>query len=104
MADSLVPSPFCHVQSRMSGRSSPLGGDVALVLGKFVADDVMRVGPAGRQLRHAVEHVGHQMKPIQIVQDGHIERRRGRAFFLLPPDMEIMMICPAVGQAWINQE
>ena len=38
------------------------------------------------------------MKAIHVIDEHHVERRRGGAFFLIAADVEILVIGPAVRQ------
>ena len=39
------------------------------------------------------------MKTIQFIQDGHIERCRGRLFFLVTPDVNVVVVGSAIGES-----
>ena len=74
-------------------------GDVLLVLDQLVAHDLLGVGRAGAELRDAVDHVADQVEPVEVVEHHHVERRRGRAFFLVAADVEVVVVGAAIGQA-----
>src|SRR6266567_492387 len=76
--------------------------NVLLVLQEFVADRLFGIRRAGSEPRDAVNDIGHEMEPVQIIQDRHIERRRRGAFFLVAAHVEIGMIGAAVGEP-VNQ-
>ena len=65
-----------------------------LCLDEFIADVLLG--------KDAIDHVAHQMEAVEIVQHGHVERRRGRAFFLIAAHMEVVVVGAAVRQA-VNQ-
>ena len=58
---------------------------------------LLQIGPLGTQMRQAIDHVLHQMEPVQVVLHPHVEGRRDRALFLVAPDVEVA-VGPAVGQ------
>jgi len=57
-------------------------GDVVFVFEELVADVLLGVGGRRSQLRQPVQHVAKQMKPVEVVQHHHVERRGRRAFLL----------------------
>jgi hypothetical protein len=52
-----------------------------------------------RQSRHPIDHVHHQVKAVEVVQHDHVERRRRRAFLLVPADVEVSVIRASIGEA-----
>src|SRR5580704_6827793 len=58
--------------------------------------------PHALQPRNAINQIPGQMESIEIVAHGHVERRRGRAFFLVSADVEIVMIVAPVCEP-VNQ-
>ena len=62
-------------------------------------EDTVGVGGAGAQTRHAVDDVDDQVEAVEIIQHHHVERRRGRPFFLVPANVQLMVIGPAIRQA-----
>ena len=71
--------------------------DVLLVLDELVLHHLLQVGPLGAQLRQAIDHVLHQVEPVQVVLHPHVKGRRDRALFLVAPDVQVA-VGPAVGQ------
>ena len=57
--------------------------DVLLVFEKLVADGLFDVSGARAEGGHAIDHVGDEMKAVQIVHHYHVKRSRGRAFCTL---------------------
>ncbi len=53
------------------------------VFHEFVLDGLFGVGGPRAQLRQAVDHVGEEMESVQVVQDDHVEGRRGGAFLFV---------------------
>src|SRR5258708_32571169 len=51
------------------------------------------------QSRDAVDHITSEMKSIQIVQDGHVERSGCGSFFLVSADVKIVVIGAAIREA-----
>ena len=73
--------------------------NVLLVLDELVAQELLEMPVDGLQPRHAVDHVARQMKAVEIVQHGHIERRGGRAFFFVSAHVKIVVVRAPVGEA-----
>ncbi len=87
-----------HVQSRISGivvavlaRVRPRGEPP---FGHVLAQMRCTVGEA----RHAVDHVDHEVEPVEVVEHDHVERRRRRAFLLVAADVEVRVVRAAVRQ------
>ena len=75
------------------------GGDVCLVLNQLVAHCLLCIGSNISELRYAVDYICHKIEAVQIVQDTHVKRSRRSPFFLISPDMEILMVRPPVRQS-----
>ena len=45
---------------------------------------------------HATDHVACEVEPVQIVADPHVERRGRRPLLLVAPDMQVVMVGPAI--------
>src|SRR5262249_6968916 len=73
-------------------------GDELLVVDELVADRLFGVSGACPKLRNAVDHVAYQVEAIEIVQHAHVERRRGRALFLVAAHVDVVVARSAVGQ------
>ena len=58
----------------------------------------LKWAPTIAQRRHAVDHVDRQMEAVELVQHRHVERRRGRAFFLVAAHVHVVVIGAPVGQ------
>ena len=58
---------------------------------------LLQVGALGAQLRHAVDHVLHEVEAIQLVLHPHVEGRRDGALFLVAADVKVA-VRPAVGE------
>ena len=50
------------------------------------------------ELGQAVDHVRHQMEPVEVVHDRHVERRADRPFFLVAAHVQVLVVGAAVGQ------
>src|SRR5207244_7399057 len=74
----------------------PVLGDVLPVLKELVADGLLRVGRFRAKLRHAVDHVLDEMEAVEVVQHHHVERRGGRAFFLVAAHVEVLVVGAAI--------
>src|SRR2546426_1130110 len=77
------PLPLSNLRQIIAVR-----GDIFLVLQALVQHRLFGIGSGQPQLRHSFNHVYDQMETIEIVENHHIKRRRGGAFFLVAPDME----------------
>lgn len=53
----------------------------------------------GAQVGNIIEDIAYQMKPIQAVQHGHVKGRRGGAFLLVAPNVDVGVVGTAVGEA-----
>ena len=71
--------------------------DVLLVLDQLLVDRLLEVGRSGAELGKPVDHVLHQMEPVEVVEDHHVERCGRRALLLVPADVQVA-VGPAVGQ------
>ncbi len=47
---------------------------------------------------HPINHILNKVEAIQIVADSHVKGRSGGSFFLIPSDVEILVVRPTVGQ------
>jgi len=76
--------------------------DVQPVFGQEVDHPLLEIRPTGPQVRQAIDGVADKVEAIEVVQHGHVERCRDRAFFLVSPHVQVVMIRPAVGEP-VNQ-
>ena len=56
-------------------------------------------GLARAEPGHAVDHVLHEVEPIEVVAHHHVERRRGGALFLVAAHVHVLVVGAAVRQA-----
>ena len=61
--------------------------DVMFVLDQLVLHHLLQIGPLGAQLRQAIDHVLHQVEPVQVVLHSHVKGRRDRALLLVAADV-----------------
>ena len=80
------------------GHVVAVAGDVLLVLDQLVAESLLGISGHIAELRHPVDHVRRQMKPVEVVADDHVEGGRRRPFLLLAADMDVAVVGAAVGQ------
>src|SRR3984957_16774515 len=73
--------------------------DVFAVIDQLVADLLFGIGGPLAKLRHAIDDVADEMESVEVVDHAHIERRRGRALFLVAADMNVIVPRPPIGQA-----
>src|SRR5205823_2267692 len=76
--------------------------DIRPVLDQLVPQALLNVPRDVAETLNPVEHITREMKPVKLIEHRHIERCRGSAFFLVSPDMEIVVVSPAVCQP-VNQ-
>ena len=72
--------------------------NVCFVLDEFIAHGLFGIRGHRPKLRYPVDHVDDEMETVKIVEHGHIERGCGRPFFLVPTDMQIVMVGPPIGE------
>ncbi len=72
------------------------------MLDELIAQLLAQINAAFAGLRHAVDHVHHQMKTVEFVEHCHVERRGDGALFLVAANVDIVVIGAAIGQA-MNQ-
>src|SRR5579862_3001618 len=82
--------------------------DVELVLDELISQPLFFVTRDALKPRNTVEHVARQVKPVEIIQHSHVERRGRGSFFLVSTDVQVVVISAPVGQAmnevWIAME
>ena len=66
---------------------APVFPDMQPVRRQALIQELQRAFPEWSQLGHAFNDRGVQMEPIDLIQNHHIERRRGSAF--LPESMNV---------------
>src|ERR1019366_3160330 len=72
--------------------------DVMLVLDQLVFHLLLQVGALESQIRYAVDHVMHQVEPVQVVLHPHVKGRRDGALFLVATDVQVA-VGTGVGEA-----
>src|SRR5438034_8444096 len=73
--------------------------DIFLVFDQFITHELLEVGADALQFWHSIDDVGGEMKPIKRLHEGHVERRRGRALFLIYSNVQIRVAEPAISQS-----
>jgi len=73
-------------------------GDVFLMFDTFVAEGLFCIVRTRAPQGYPVDDVGDQMEAIEIVHHRHVERRRGRSFFLVAAHVQVLVIGPPVGE------
>ena len=73
-----------------------------LVLNQLVANRLLGVCGPRSELWYAINHVGYEVEAIKIVQNAHVERGCGGAFFLIAAHMQVAVarapVCQPVNQ------
>ena len=95
-ADRPAPEYTPQVQSRTSGRSSPVPTGVGPGREAAVDHPLAQVGRPAAEPRHPVDHVGDQPEPVDVVEHAHVEGRGRRALLLVAADMDVGVVRPAV--------
>lgn len=68
--------------------------DIVLMFDKLVAHMLLKICALRAEVWHAVNHVHHEVKAIEIILDAHVERCRDRALFLVAADVQISVVSP----------
>src|SRR5262245_311167 len=94
------PSPVADL-----GHVQPLDPGVRPRLEALVDHQLPHVAGLRRQPGHPIDDVHHEMEPVEVVHDHHVERRRRRPFLLVAPDVQVLVV-PApvrepVDQPWV---
>ncbi|CAN4025065.1 Translation initiation factor 2, partial [Dysosmobacter welbionis] len=71
--------------------------DILAVLHQLVVHPLDQIGPPVTQGVQPLDHVDHQMEPVDIIEDPHVEGRGDGALLLVATDVK-MLVVPAVGQ------
>src|SRR6266403_998366 len=90
---SVRPLPVLHLRHIVTVLAR-----VMFVLHQFVSQDLLEVGTDALQFRNAVHYITCQVKAIQVIHDGHIERSGGSALFFIAAHMEIVLTMSAIAQ------
>src|SRR6202008_4331214 len=72
------------------------------VIDEFVAEKLFEMRADALKARNAVDNIAGEMKAVEVVQNGHVERRCRGALFLVAADMKILVIGAAISQP-VNQ-
>jgi len=86
-----------HVQSRISAypRRAPR---YTVLLQQLVAQELLEVTAGIAKTRHAVHYIASQVKAVEIVQHGHVERGGGGSLLFIPAHVQVFVIGAAVGE------
>ena len=66
--------------------------DVVLVLDQLSLEQACQAGAFFARLWQAFERRHHEMKPVELVEHRHVERRGRRAFLVVPVHVEVVMV------------
>src|SRR6266702_2422585 len=91
-----MPSPF---PLAYFGHVLAVFVDIAFMIDELVAEGLLYVGRSCAEARHPVDDVSHQMEPVEIVQDHHVERCRRCPLFLVTAYVKISVVRPTIGQS-----
>src|SRR5678815_2522161 len=73
-----VPLPVLDLRQVLA-----VAGDVLAMLDQLVAHALAQMRRVSSQSGDAIDHAFDEMKPVELVQHCHVERRRRGAFFLV---------------------
>src|SRR5260370_29100093 len=90
---SVRPLPVLHLRHVVTVLAR-----VMFVLHQLVSQELLEVGTDTLQFRNAVHGITCQVKAIQVIHDGHIERSGGSALFFIAAHMEIVVTMSAIAQ------
>ena len=68
-----------------------MNADVVVMLEQSVAQRLLHVSGAVAQLGQEIDDGADDVEAIDLVQHAHVERRRGRAFFLVAAHVEVVV-------------
>src|SRR6184192_4820911 len=71
---------------------------ILLVFDQFITHKLLEVGANALQFWYSIDDVSGEMITIKRIHDGHVEWRRGRAFFLVPANVKIRVTVAAISQ------
>ena len=71
--------------------------DVLLMLDELVLHHLLQIGSLGTQMRQPIDHVLHEMKPVQVVLHSQVKGCRDGTLFFVASHVEVA-VGPAVGQ------
>src|SRR5438132_14210051 len=98
---SVRPLPVLHLRHVVTVLAR-----VMFVVHQLVSQELLEVGTDALQFRNAVHGITCQVKAIQVIHDGHIERSGGSALFFIAAHMEIVVTMSAIAQSmnepWIT--
>ena len=77
------------IQSRDLGRVLALEPGVRPRLRSACRPSAGGRGRPRREPGHPVDHVDHEVEPVEVVEHDHVERRRGRALLLVAADVDV---------------
>src|SRR5271157_2364051 len=100
---SLFPAPVTDLRDILAMLANEF-----LVLDQLVAQRLLHVTGPRLKLWQAVDRVTHQMEAIHLVQHRHVEGCCDSAFFLVAPNVQVMVVCSPVSepvdQPWVTVE
>ena len=73
--------------------------DILFVFDKPVANELFEMSIHRLNPRHSIDNVAREMKAVELVQYGHIERGSRRSFFPVAVDVQIAMVLATIGEA-----
>src|SRR5579864_151810 len=69
---------------------------VLLVLDQFVPQKLFEMSADALQCGNAIDSIARQVKTVEVVHHGHIERRGRGAFLFVAAHVQVVMVVPSV--------
>src|SRR3974390_1627812 len=92
-----APSPACDL-----GHVFAVSADELLMVDELVSYRLLSISRPRTKLRHAVDHIAHQVEAIEIVEHAHVEGCGRCSFFLVAAHVNVIVPSAPVGQS-VNQ-
>ena len=83
----LLPLPVADL-----GQILTVFGDILLVLNELIPHLLQQIGTAVAQLGQMLDHIHHQMEPVDVVLDTHIKGRGDGTLLHVAADMEVLVV------------
>ena len=74
-----------------------MASHIAPMLDELVPQELFEMPGDVPQPLDPIEDIARQVKPVELIEHRHIERRGRGAFFLVTSNVEIRVICSPVG-------
>src|SRR6185503_4789655 len=72
--------------------------NVFFMFDEFITDALLEISGLGSELRQAINGVGEQVKPVEMVFDRHVKRGGRGSFFLVTAHVQVPVVSAPIGQ------